>query len=56
MVACSRFPAIVRTSDTCLAGTETPGSGTRFRRSRPTAWLNSVAGASVRVHARPCGK
>ncbi|GGV55521.1 hypothetical protein GCM10010245_88050 [Streptomyces spectabilis] len=36
-VACSRVSAISRTSDTCRASTDTPGSSTRFLRSQPTA-------------------
>lgn len=36
-VVCRRLSAIVRTSETCRASTETPGSSTRFFRSQPTA-------------------
>ncbi len=55
-VACSRFSATFRTSDTCRASTETPGSSTRLRRSQPTAWSNSAFGHSACVQARPCRK
>lgn len=53
-VAYSRFSATWRTAATCLASTLTPGSSTRWRRSQPTAWLNSATGPSAPVHARPC--
>lgn len=43
----------MRTSDTCRASTETPGSSTRCRRSHVTAWLNNATGPSACVHARP---
>jgi len=35
-VACSRFSAMARTSETCRASTLTPGNSTRCRRSQPT--------------------
>ncbi|MEB3963299.1 hypothetical protein OKJ48_24095 [Streptomyces kunmingensis] len=53
-VACRRFSATCRASDTCRASTDTPGSRTRRRRNQPTAWSNSAFGPSACVHARPC--
>jgi hypothetical protein len=51
----SRSSAIWRTSATCRASTETPGSSTRLRRSQPTAWSNNAFGPSeCAVHARAC--
>lgn len=56
-----RLEARPRRPDTRLAedpprpiGPKAPGSSTRFRRSRPAAWLNSATGPSACVQARPC--